>query len=405
MPPAPSAQPVPAGDTENPGGFVHIPSLDGVRGLAILLVLFSHLFSSNLTTGSKFFDLLSAIRESSYIGVNLFFVLSGFLITGILLDTLDRPHFFKNFYSRRALRIFPLYYGFLILLLLLTHPFHLDWSGWQYFYLTYTSNLAFLKIEHFDLHPFNIKHFWSLQVEEQFYLLWPILIFRIRRIPTLIKLCLLACAGSLIFRIIAVSLRPHYPVLHLPYWLPYGATFSCADNLLFGCCLCALLRTPSRQRILSLAPRVFLVCTSALAVISYFCRGLLWQHTFLVPSFGFTLIPIAFAALIAMAIRPGSQTQRLFTNRTLRFFGKYSYGIYILHYSVYEALTGPIRHYVDSHLHSKALAILVGAVVVMVVTIPLAVLSYHFYEAPFLRLKRYFSYNQQSSTPSTLHAA
>jgi peptidoglycan/LPS O-acetylase OafA/YrhL len=72
---------VPAGDTENPGGFVHIPSLDGVRGLAILLVLFCHLFSSNLTTGSKFFDLLSALRESSYIGVNLFFVLSGFLIT------------------------------------------------------------------------------------------------------------------------------------------------------------------------------------------------------------------------------------------------------------------------------------------------------------------------------------
>jgi peptidoglycan/LPS O-acetylase OafA/YrhL len=324
---------------------------------------------------------------------------------GILLDTLDQPHFFKTFYGRRALRIFPLYYGFLVLLLLLTHPFHLAWSGWQYLYLTYTSNLAFWKVDPFDLHPFNIKHFWSLQVEEQFYLLWPILAFRIRRIPTLIQLCLLTCAASLIFRIIAVVLRPHYPALHLPYWLPYAATFSCADNLLFGCCLCALLRTPSRRRILSLAPRVFLVCTSALVLTGYFCRGLLWQHTFFMPTFGFTLVAIAFAALITMTLRHGSQTQRLFTNRNLRFFGKYSYGIYTFHYSVYEGLTGPTRLYIDNHLHSKALAVLGGAIVVMAATIPLAVLSYHLYEAPFLRLKRYFSYNQQSSATASPHAA
>ncbi len=72
-----------------------------------------------------------------------------------------------------------------------------------------------------------------------------------------------------------------------------------------------------------------------------------------------------------MALRPGSQTQHLFTNQTLRFFGKYSYGIYIFHYSVQEALTGPIRLYIDNHLHSKALAVLGGAIVVTAVTIPL----------------------------------
>jgi len=406
MPPASSAQPIPAGDAENPGGFAHIPALDGVRGTAILLVLFSHLFSSNLTPGPKFLNLLSALRESSYIGVNLFFVLSGFLITGILLDTIDQLHFFKTFYSRRALRIFPLYYGFLILILLFTRPLHLVWSGWQYLYLTYTANLAFWKAGAFDLHPFNIKHLWSLQVEEQFYLFWPIVVFRIRRIPTLIQICLLTCVACLIFRIIAVELRPHYPALHLTYWLlPYAATFSCADNLLFGCCLCALLRTPYRQRVLAIAPRVFLVCSSAVLLAGYFSNGLLWQHTFFIPTFGFTLIAIAFTSLIAMALCPGSQAQRLFTNRTLRFFGKYSYGLYILHYSVNEAFTGHTRLYIYNHLHSKALAVLGGAIVVMAVTIPLALLSYHFYEAPFLRLKRYFSYDQQSKAPRTLHAA
>ncbi|WP_433969661.1 acyltransferase family protein [Tunturiibacter gelidiferens] len=84
-----------------------MPALDGIRGLAILLVLFFHIFSSNPETGSKLLDLLNQFRESCYLGVNLFFVLSGFLITGILLDTRTRPHFFKTFYARRALRIFP----------------------------------------------------------------------------------------------------------------------------------------------------------------------------------------------------------------------------------------------------------------------------------------------------------
>jgi peptidoglycan/LPS O-acetylase OafA/YrhL len=398
-----SAQPTPS-DTENPGGFAHIPSLDGVRGTAILLVLFCHLFSSNLNTGSRFFNFLNALRESSYIGVNLFFVLSGFLISGVLFDTLNQPHFFKTFYARRALRIFPLYYGFLILLLLLTSPLHLDWSGLQYFYLSYTANFAFGKAETLDLHPFNINHFWSLHVEEQFYLVWPILVFRIRRIPTLIRLCLITCAASLVFRIVAVVLRPHYQALHLPYWTPFSTTFSCVDNLLFGCSLCAVLRTPFRQRILVLAPRVFLICSSTLVLVGCFYRGLLWQHTFFIPTFGFTLVALAFTALIAMALSPGSQTERFFTNRILRFFGKYSYGIYVFHYSIHEILTRPTRLYIDNHLHSKVFAIVGGAAVVMAATIPLAVLSYHLYEAPFLRLKRYFSYNQQASAPSTIHA-
>jgi peptidoglycan/LPS O-acetylase OafA/YrhL len=137
--PPPSA---PLGDIQNPGGFAHIPALDGVRGLAILLILFLHLLDSNPETGSRFLNFVNHTIASFYFGVNLFFVLSGFLITGILLDTLHQPHFFKTFYIRRALRIFPLYYGVLVLLFLLTRPFHYVWSGWQYFYLTYSANLA-----------------------------------------------------------------------------------------------------------------------------------------------------------------------------------------------------------------------------------------------------------------------
>jgi peptidoglycan/LPS O-acetylase OafA/YrhL len=382
-----------AGDPQNPGGFTHIPALDGVRGLAILLVLFVHLFTANDETGHWFFDGVNHIIGSFYIGVNLFFVLSGFLITGILLDTLHQPHFFKTFYVRRALRIFPLYYGVLFLLLLFTRPLHFVWSGWQYFYLTYTANLALSYAHPLILGSFDINHFWSLQVEEQFYLVWPFLVYGIRRLRSLIRLSLIACAAILTIRIVLVLLRPHLQNIYLPY----SPTFSCADNLLFGCGLCCLLRTSARQRVLDLAPRLFAVGAAILVCAGIYYRGLIWQTNFFIPTFGFTLIGITFAALVAMALRPRSKTQHLFENRTLRFFGKYSYGLYVFHYSVDGFLTRPTRLFVNNHLHSKALAVLAGACLVTAVTIPIALLSYNFYEAPFLKLKRYFSYNRSAT--------
>jgi peptidoglycan/LPS O-acetylase OafA/YrhL len=399
MPPASPAQPAPSGDPENPGGFQHIPALDGIRGLAILLVLFFHLFASNPETGSKLLDLLNQFRESCYLGVNLFFVLSGFLITGILLDTRNRPHFFKTFYARRALRIFPLYYGVLIVLLLLTRPLHFVWSGWPLYYLTYTANLALWNVGPLNLHAFNINHFWSLQVEEQFYLVWPFLLYRIKRLQTLITFSLFTCAAILTLRIVLVALRSRLGSLYLPY----SPTFSCADNLLYGCSLCILLRTSARQRVLALAPRVLTLCAATLLIAGIHYHGLIWQTNFFVPTFGFTLVAISCASLIAMALRTGTKTQQLFSNSTLRFFGKYSYGIYVSHYSLETMLNGPVRIYVTQHLHSKTLGVLAGASVVMAATIPVALLSYHLYEARFLSLKRYFSYNKKTA-PTPLQA-
>jgi peptidoglycan/LPS O-acetylase OafA/YrhL len=397
MPPAPSAQPASSGDPEDPGGFQHIPALDGIRGLAILFVLFFHLFTSNPETGSKLLNLLNQLRESTYIGVNLFFVLSGFLITGILLDTRTHPHYFKTFYARRALRIFPLYYGVLLLLFLLTHTLHLVWSGWPIYFLTYSANLALWNVGPLDLHLFNINHFWSLHVEEQFYLIWPFLVFRIKRLQTLINFSLFTCATILLIRIVLVAMRSHFQNL----FLPYSPTFSCADELLFGGILCTLLRTSARQRVLALAPRVFAICVAVLIVTGLHYHGLVWETNFFVPTFGFTLVAISCASLIAMALRSGSKTQRLFSNSTLRFFGKYSYGLYVFHFSIETMLSTPTRLYVGNHLHSKALGVLAGACVVMAVTVPVALLSYHFYESPFLRLKRYFSYSK-TELPTSL---
>lgn len=381
-----------SGDQQNPGGFTHVPALDGIRGLAILLVLGTHLFWANPHTDSRFFNFLSDLFASGYIGVNLFFALSGFLITGILIDTLHIPRFFKTFYARRVLRIFPLYFGFLLLLLLLTRPLHFVWNGWQYYYLTYTANLVLWHNKELILPHFNINHFWSLQVEEQFYLVWPFLVYRVRHCRSIFRISIAVCFVILLIRIVLVIFRGHFSNIYLPY----SPTFSCADNLLYGCGLCALLRTASRERVLQLAPRVFGICISILAVVVFIYHGLQWQNNFFVPTFGFSIVGIGAAALIAMTLRPRSLTQMLFKNRVLRFFGKYSYGLYVYHYSIDQALTVPLRHVIDNHFHSKALGVLLTAMVVFVLSILIALLSFHFFESRFLRLKRYFSYNRSA---------
>jgi len=380
-------------NTDNPGGFVHIPALDGIRGLAILLVLFHHLFWANSNTGSRFFNFVDTLRGSSFVGVNLFFALSGFLITGILIDTLHVPHFFKTFYARRVLRIFPLYYGVLVLLLLFTKPLHLLWNGWQYFFLTYTSNLVLWSRPPLILPHFNINHFWSLQVEEQFYLVWPFVVYRIRKLKTLIRIIIITCIVVLLIRIGLVAARP---LLHNIY-LPYSPTFSCVDNLLFGCGLCALLRTSVRNRVLKLAPWVFAACALVLLCAAIVNNGLDWEKSFFIPTLGFSLIGIASASLIAMTLRGGSYTEHFFKNKVLRFFGKYSYGLYVYHYSLSESLTTPVRTFVDAHFHSKALGVLVGAIVVTLLSILVALLSYHLFESRFLKLKKYFSYNKRAT--------
>jgi len=366
----------------------HIPALDGIRGLAIVLVLCVHLFVANRDTGSRVFDTISAILGSGYVGVNLFFVLSGFLITGILLDTVDAPAFFKTFYARRTLRIFPLYYGVLLLLALLTRPMGLHWGGWAPFLFTYTSNLWFWRAHQLiPLSPFNINQFWSLQVEEQFYLVWPFLVYWLREPAKLIRVALAGCSVIFLLRLGIVLTGPHPNV-----YLPYSPTFSCADNLLFGCCLCALLRTKAREKALRLAPAVFWLGSAAVIAMGVRYHGLDWEQNKLIPTAGFSIVAITWAAMIAMALRPRSRTQTWFGNPVLTFFGRYSYGLYVFHYSIAAMIAVPVRFWLNAHFHSKAIGVLGSAVAVLALSIAVALLSYHFYEAPFLRLKRYFSY-------------
>jgi peptidoglycan/LPS O-acetylase OafA/YrhL len=376
-------------DVDNLGGFSHLPALDGVRGSAVLLVLMSHILSWNGHSGRWFFDVLAEIRSLSWVGVNLFFALSGFLITGILVNTLSVGNFFKIFYARRALRIFPLYYGFLLLLLLLTRPLHFTWNGWQYFYLTYTANLAVWWNRPLLLSNFRIGHFWSLQVEEQFYFIWPLVVYRVKTTPRLIRLSLITCAVVFFIRIVLVVFRVSCPA---GMYLPYTATFACCDNLLYGCVLALLLRTHWRERVLSYSPVVFIACASPVLLERVIRHGTPWTNTLFMPTFGFSLIGIGSASLIAMSLRSNSVAHRAFSLPALRFFGRYSYGLYIVHYSVQGLFGASLYPFFYKHLHVKFLSDLLSAGVILGISTLLAVLSYHLLEIHFLKLKRYFSY-------------
>ncbi|MGH9678719.1 MAG: acyltransferase family protein, partial [Candidatus Acidiferrales bacterium] len=147
----------------------YIPELDGLHGIAVLMVIFHHI-SQNVPgftragSSGRLVGVWLRITTPGWLGVDIFFVLSGFLITGILLDTKGRPRFYRNFYMKRILRIFPMYYLTLVIML----PFY-SWP-WPFFGLSaaYLSNVSVL----FGV-PMVLAPLWSLYVEEHFYFLWP----------------------------------------------------------------------------------------------------------------------------------------------------------------------------------------------------------------------------------------
>jgi peptidoglycan/LPS O-acetylase OafA/YrhL len=367
----------------------HTPALDGIRGLAIILVLTDHLLWANISTGSRLLDFFSILQRATWLGVDLFFALSGFLITGILWETLHKPHYFRNFYARRILRIFPLYYGFLFLIFALTPVLHLHWNGWQVYFLTYTTILVYWRHPSWSLGVFNINQFWSLQVEELFYLMWPLIVFLTRNRRRLVLISLLGCLAALGLRVFSSELATaplsFLAILNAPI-------FSRADDLLFGCILALLLRSRYRTWILANASRIFLTCCIILAAFAVYRHKFDVTDHVLVGTYGISIIDIASCCLIAMSLVGGSISQWFFQNPLLRRFGRYSYGMYVYHYTLAQLLIPGIRASVNAHLHSKALAVLLAGATTACVTYVVAFASYHLFEVRFLHFKKYFSY-------------
>jgi peptidoglycan/LPS O-acetylase OafA/YrhL len=364
----------------------HVPGLDGVRGLAILITVL-HNSGTILQSGpdvSWVIKVATTITWSGWVGVQLFFVLSGFLITGILLEQRETPHYFRNFYIRRALRIFPVYYLTLTIAFLVVPLFASPQYGdlvkregiWYWTYLSNWTGSFGHRIRAFN-------HFWSLALEEQFYLVWPLIVAvtggRIARI------CVTLLATAFGFRVAVLGLG-------LDSGLAYAATIARADSLAAGAMLALVVRDAELYR------RVRRwVAPVAIATAIITCGLALWRKGFaendpVILVFGQTLIIGPCLWLIAAAQRSPEERpaplQRFFESPALRSLGRYSYAMYVVHWPLHYWAATRLAPWVNQGDTVTRLAHQAAYVAgILMATTVLAIASWELIEKRILALK------------------
>jgi peptidoglycan/LPS O-acetylase OafA/YrhL len=368
---------------ELPSG--HLAALHGVRGLAILLVLAYH-FTLGMTGRGLVSRLAFKLSSAGWCGVDLFFVLSGFLITGILADTQGTPRQILNFYARRSLRIFPLYYATLLIVFSLRRwgVCPAGWLAgldvaWVWLWTYGTNVLAALRGEWFPL-----SHFWSLAVEEHFYLFWPAVVVGCPR-----RTALRACG---VLALVALATRV-WLVANGAVLAAYCLTVCRIDALVIGGFLALSLRESVETKALVARARLILLgAGAALVALIVWRRGLAF-HDPVVQTVGFLLLALVFAALIALVVTAPERARIAVVFRTtaLCVLGRYSYGLYVFNSIViliFEAIA--LRPRLTTWLGSIRLAYLLEIVLASSLTFAAAWTSWHVLEKHFLKLKRYF---------------
>jgi len=369
---------------KSPPHLSHIPELDGIRGIAALMVLCHHLFFTSVPNPERwngFVLFLSRLSHDGGNGVDLFFVLSGFLITSLLLLDRGSPHFYWNFYWKRALRILPLYFVSLLLLLLFSP------SSWRYTLLS----LLFLANFAQAFHVAMAGPFWTLAIEEQFYLVWPRFAARLN-LPGLERLALCIVLVSPILRLIAAAFGHHN----------YEFTFFHADGLALGAMLaCQQIRRHMEAGQTEAQPlntttsvssplQSLLLCISAIALTALPPFLSLWLApesrllfaAIALQSSGVSLL--AYCVIAAAVRHTGSPLLAIFRSRLLTFFGLISYCLYISNgYAVlvYDHLRGPMH---TGNMRQYA----IRAAAVFAATLIVCIFSRHLIELPAMSLRK-----------------
>jgi len=380
-----SENPVGVSREITPPASSHVAALDGLRGLAILMVLGHHLLNPHAELGPVHLW-LRAFVDSLWMGVDLFFVLSGFLITGILVEALGSEHYFRNFYMRRVLRIFPLYY-FTILVFIVCAPFlHIVWGHQLVHLLTYT-NRIFIDPHHPGWNFYfgglnNFVNFWSLAVEEQFYFVWPLLIFLFKRPRPLIGVAAVLAIASIAGRIYLVSRHTASDVIY--------TSLACrADALLIGGILALAVHLGYRTHIFRVARLVAVLGIVPLAFAFVHSKGIHYMTPFMM-RLGYTVDALLFASLVALALNSAGLVSSIFSARWLRFFGRYSYGLYILHSVLPAFYAERMGAWITLNIANPTVRNGLMSLGEFSVSLVAALISYHLLEKPFLRLKRFF---------------
>lgn len=345
-----------------------IPAFDGLRGIAILAVLLYHCHPR--LQGTPF----EAFIVWGWSGVSLFFVLSGFLITGIILDAKSSPRFYANFFARRFLRIWPVYW-LLLFLFYFFFPFLFSGYVWMFHEIVrapWLPLLLFIQNLWPIALPGAIGPTWSLAIEQQFYLLWtPIA----RRIPP--RWLILA----------AVTMLATSPLLRLFYGNRFTPTNTLThlDGLAVGSLVAITLRVfswsvPAWKWITRAA-----LAVGAAGVVLMLHRGSAFTDTLLAIGFGGMLL----AALLGQAAPRPNLYCRALTFRPLLFVGKVSYGLYVTHILVFSILGGYVDKPLDPYGIPGNLAIVA---IRLAAAIGFAALLWYRFEKPILALKRHFTF-------------
>jgi len=382
---------------------VRIPELDGLRGLAILLVVFHHYVSGRLRPiGNPIADFINHASALTWSGVDLFFVLSGFLIGGILLDQRHTEHYFKTFYLRRACRIFPLYFLWLILFIILDRMFssslHQHWQS-DIFYARYPTWAYALFLQNFFIAkrqlfgPHWLGTTWSLAIEEQFYLLAPLLM----RFLPLRKLPHVLVSIILLVPLLRLYSYLYHPTLFVYVLLPYRA-----DALLMGVlCACGVRHERLHFWLQKHRGRLFPALIVLLVGLIYLSRDRINpRNSFEMVVLGYSWLPLFYTCvlLIVITAREGI-IARVMRFSPLRNLGIIAYGVFLIHLAMDGLAHGLISGKDFSAIHDLS----DGAVTLLafLVTLILAAFSWHFFEKPIIRWGHSFSYTNRKIQPAT----
>jgi peptidoglycan/LPS O-acetylase OafA/YrhL len=363
----------------------HLPALDGIRGLAIIWVVLHNTTDHLPPTLHGASHVLAFLVHPGWIGVQLFFALSGFLITGGLLDTQRATNYFRAFYARRALRILPLYYTVLILLLIVAPELQLGTTVLKANPKEQLSLWLFI-VNWTHASPDGFAHFWSLAIEEQFYLFWPLIVHRLSA-RRLFAVCLYIAMFALVMRGTMVFSGASS-------WTVYTATTSRLDALALGGAGACLFRIPAARA--WLASRLNGVNLGALALFLVGAPVTRAYNTDAIQCqiFGYTLLALCCATLVTTAAADSEQARptilaRILSWAPLRSCGKYSYAIYIFHQLIHKLLGEPWLVSTFGS-HPPALAVYAYSLMIGFVSFCAAYLSYHLLEKHFLALKYLF---------------
>ncbi len=347
--------------------ITYYKSLDGIRAVAVFLVMFYHYFQGINNT------LILKIVSIGQTGVDLFFVLSGFLITRILLNTKTDIHFFKNFFIKRVLRIFPAYYfflfiGYFVLPIILSIPFY-SFSLQIYHYL-YLQNFAFT----FNWSYIGPKHFWSLSVEEHFYLFWPFVIYYLNIFYIQIAIIIMIFV-ALILRLIMFN--NGYEVFYF--------TFTRIDSLAIGAILSIIEFNKHSQKI----TLVHFLC---IGIISLLIAGLLFisfsgSGLPFIQLSKYTLISLFYFGIIGATIKlkNSSILSKLLQNKFFMYSGKISYGLYIFHILAFR-----FANYLTYNSNQKSTHSILNFCLSIIIAFLFSTICYYLIEQRFLKLKTKF---------------